>query len=362
MYKYQHGGNVYFESCNGADFLDLSASFNPLGFPPGVEDAVRNEIRFCNRYPDYRSVLLRESIADYEKVPADWIFCGNGSSDLIFRLPLCLKPRKALIWTPTFSDYERSLKSFGTEIQYHKLEENQNFECDESIVTTVEKEPTDLIFLCNPNNPTGILTKREIIEKLLRYCRTTKTFVVVDECFIDFTEQADEVTVKPLLSEFDNLIILKAFTKIFALPGIRLGYSICNNKTLIDQLYYHGPDWAVSNLAQAAGMAALKNTETYLKQTVLFVKQERQYVQRELENLRYKIFDSQANYLFIKSPFGFDLKKELDKYRIRIRSFDRDSGLESGFYRLALSQHQHNTRLIETVQKITSEKNGGSTM
>jgi threonine-phosphate decarboxylase len=356
MYEYRHGGNVRFEP-DGSDFLDLSASFNPLGFPEGVEDAIKNEIPFCQYYPDNNSFLLRERIADFERVKPEWIFCGNGSSDIIFRLPLCLKPQKALIAIPAFSDYERSLKSYGTKIHYHQLNENQNFECDESIVTITEREQVDLIFLCNPNNPAGVLTKRKIIENLLRSCRNSKTVVVADECFMDFTEQADDVTAKPLLTEFDNLVILKAFTKIFALPGIRLGYAICNNRELIDKLYFHGPDWAVSNLAHAAGIAALKNAETYLKKTVLFVKQERQFVKRELENLRYKIFDSQANYLFLKNPYDFDLKEELDKHRIRIRSYKNTVGLESGFYRLALSQHQHNVRLIETVQKIVSEQN-----
>ncbi|MDR2114895.1 MAG: aminotransferase class I/II-fold pyridoxal phosphate-dependent enzyme [Planctomycetaceae bacterium] len=356
MYEYCHGGNVRFEP-NGADFLDLSANINPLGFPEGVEEAVKNEIHFCCCYPDNKSFRLRECIADFEQVKPEWIFCGNGSSDIIFRLPFCLKPRKALIEQPTFSDYERSLKSYGTKIHYHKLEENWNFECDENIATIAKRELVDLIFLCNPNNPTGILTKRKIIENLLRSCRNWKAVLVVDECFIDFTEQANDVTMKPLLSEFDNLIILKAFTKIFALPGIRLGYAICNNKELIDKLYFHGTDWAVSNLAQAAGTAALKNAETYLKETVLFVKQERQYVKGELENLKYKVFDSQANFLFIKSPYDFDLQEELDKHRIRIRSYKNIDGLGAGFYRLALSQHQYNIRLIETVQKIVSEQN-----
>ncbi|MDR2438799.1 MAG: aminotransferase class I/II-fold pyridoxal phosphate-dependent enzyme [Planctomycetaceae bacterium] len=356
MYEYRHGGNVHFE-LGRANFLDLSANINPLGFPEGIEEAIRNEIIFCCNYPDNSSVRLRKCIADFERVKPEWIFCGNGSSDIIFRLPPCLKPRKALIEIPAFSDYERSLKSYGTKIYYHQLNENQNFECDESIVTTTEREQVDLIFLCNPNNPTGILTKRKIIENLLRSCRNSKTTVAVDECFMDFTEQADDVTVKPLLAEFDNLVILKAFTKIFALPGIRLGYVICNNKELINKLYFHGPDWAVSNLAHAAGIAALKDAETYLKKTVLLVKQERQFVKHELENLRYKIFDSQANYLFLKNPYDFDLKEELDKHRIRIRSYKNTIGLEAGFYRLALSQHQHNVRLIETVQKIVSEKN-----
>ncbi|MDR2756351.1 MAG: aminotransferase class I/II-fold pyridoxal phosphate-dependent enzyme [Planctomycetaceae bacterium] len=353
MYEYCHGGNVHFEP-GGINFLDLSANINPLGFPEGVEDAIKNEITFCYRYPDNNSAVLRECIADFERVKPEWIFCGNGSSDIIFRLPLCLKPRKALIAIPTFSDYERSLKSYGTKIHYHQLMESQNFECDENIITTAEKKHIDLIFLCNPNNPTGILTKRKIIENLLRCCQNSAT-VVVDECFIDFTEQANDVTVKPLLSEFDNLIILKAFTKIFALPGIRLGYAICNNKTLMDKLYFHGSDWAVSNLAHAAGIAALKNAETYLKKTVLFVKQEKQFVKRELENLRYKVFNSQANYLFLKSPYDFDLKEELDKHRIRIRSYKNTDGLKSGFYRIALSQHQHNIRLVETVRKIVSD-------
>ncbi len=353
MYDYQHGGNALFET-DGQNILDLSANINPLGFPEGVREAIINQIPLITGYPDSISRELRKEISAFEQVEPDWIFCGNGASDIIFRLSVCIKPKNALLPAPTFSDYERSLKAVGTNIYYHYLQEEQGFKIDEGIIQNILSKNINMIFLCNPNNPTGILTDYFVIEKILSCCEKTNTIVVVDECFIDFVEKSDSFTSKSLLKKYENLIILKAFTKVFALPGIRLGYAICSNSKIIEKLYECGPDWAVSNIAQAAGIAAVKScyTSPYLSDTVTYITKERVLIKNELEKKNFVTFDSKANYIFFKNPYSFDLLGKLNEAGIRIRHCSNYVGLSRDYYRVAVSTIQNNLKFIEAIGRM----------
>lgn len=351
MLEYRHGGSVRFES-GGEDFLDFSANINPMGIPDGVAEAIKREIASCRFYPDGDATALRESIAEFEQVSPDWIFCGNGASDIIFRLPLCVRPKNGLVICPTFCDYERAFKAFGTEVKFHKLDESNGFACDERLLETVERVRPGLAFFCNPNNPTGILAGLEQIKQLLNSCATNDCLLAMDECFLDFSEHADDVTAKRFLQDHDNLVVIKAMTKTFALPGLRIGYAISGNKRLLEKLRNCGPDWAVSNIAQAAGVAALQGAGRYLEETVTLVKTERNFLKQSLEGLGCRVFDGAANFLLIKSPFPFDLKKKLDEHKIRIRAFQEADGLDGGYYRIAVLNRPQNRRLVECLERI----------
>ena len=352
MYEYSHGGNAVYE-CREQNVIDLSANINPLGMPGNVRNAIISEISNCDRYPDSFSNRLREKIAEFENVNPGCIFCGNGASDIIFRLPIAIRSKKTMITAPTFSDYERSAMSYGSEITRHTLSAVNDFSLESSIIETVRSEKPDLIFICNPNNPTGKLTETGLIKKLLDYCQRIHVWVAVDECFLDFTEKADEYTSKVFIEQYPNLIILKAFTKIFSLPGIRLGYALCANKTIIDSLYFHGADWPVSNLAQAAGIAALEGAKDFIKKTVDYVSEERVILETELALLGYKVFESSANYVFLQSPFTFNLREKLDKKGIRIRSCGNYHGLDESYYRIAVSSKENNVKLLTAVREVT---------
>lgn len=354
MYTYQHGGNAVFEP-SSRRILDLSANINPLGFPEKATQAIREEIPFCSRYPDSHATALREKIAEHEGIQPEWIFCGNGASDIIFRLPVALRAGNALLCAPSFVDYERALVSFGTNIAWHTLTRESGFDADQNLLQAADSQALDLIFLCNPNNPTGVMTRRELIEELLRCCRKKNTALVVDECFIDFVQEAQNYTAVPLLAQYDNLVVLKAFTKVFAMPGIRLGYAMSANQALIQKLYAHGPDWAVSNLAQAAGAAALEDARAYIDKTVSYVSGEREKMRIAIGKMGFDVFDSRANYLFFYSPFELDLYDALNQEGIRIRSCSGYKGLASGFYRTAVSNSGENQRLITAMQKIIRE-------
>ena len=351
MYEYSHGGNAVFE--NGKEnIIDLSANLNPLGIPENVRDAIIQEISNCAFYPDSFSGKLRKKIAEFEQVNPDWIFCANGTSDIIFRLPRATQAKKVALTAPTFLDYKRSSLSFGSEIIQYKLSAANGFILDIGFLETLRMEFPCLVFVCNPNNPTGGLTDLILIKELLDYCQQRDAWLVVDECFMDFSEAADEYSSKVFLESHSNLIILKAFTKLFALPGIRLGYALCANKTLIDNFYFHGADWPVSNLAQTAGIAALDGAESFIKQTVAYVSTERKVIESELTQLGFRIFGSQANYVFLQNTYPFDLCEELDKKGIRIRSCKNYSGLDNSYFRIAVSTKENNSTLLAAIEEI----------
>ena len=349
---YSHGGNAVFESGN-EDLIDLSASINPLGMPENVRNAIVREISNCAYYPDNFSSKLREKIADFENVNPAWVFCGNGASDIIFRLPKATRAKRVVICSPTFSDYEKSSRSFGSEIICYALSASDGFVLGSGFIEAVRNENPGLVFICNPNNPTGRLTEAALIKELLDCCQQMGAWVIVDECFLDFTEFAEKYTAKVFLESHSNLVILKAFTKLFALPGIRLGYALCADKTFIDWLYFHGAGWPVSNLAQTAGIAALEGAEDFVRQTVGYVSSERRVMEKELARLGYRVFESKANYVFLQNPYPFDLQMELDKKGIRIRSCKNFQGLDWTYYRIAVSTIQNNSGLLTAVAEIT---------
>ena len=355
MYKYSHGANAVFEHGSG-NILDLSGSINPLGMPLNVEAAIVREIKNIIYYPDNFSALLREKTAAFEKVKPDWIFFGSGASDIIFRLPKAAAAKKVFICSPTYSDYERSAASYGAKICRYIMTKENNFTLDENFIETVRFDKPNLVFICNPNNPTGKILDKKLIKELLDHFAQTETLVVIDECFIDFTEHAASYTCKSFLNDYMNLVILKAFTKIFALPGIRLGYALCANINLIDSLYCHGADWAVSDLAQAAGLAALDGADAYIRQTVDYVKRERSAIEKELSCLGFTVFKSSANYVFFQSPFSFDLGNELNKKNIRIRSCGNFHGLDNTYFRMAVSTKENSAGVLHAIKEVLNGK------
>ena len=158
--------------------------------------------------------------------------------------------------------------------------------------------------MCNPNNPTGQLIECDFLQQILEKCRACKAFLVLDECFNEFLDQPNQYTMLSKTKEFKNMMILKAFTKIYAMPGLRLGYAICSDRTVIEKMEAMLQPWNVSVPAQMAGNAAL-DEEAFVQMTRAFIGQERIWMKKEMERIGIKTFDSKANYLFFKGPKNF---------------------------------------------------------
>lgn len=344
-----HGGDwAGFALAHGRPPLDFSANISPLGVPTGVQEALREAAGQADRYPDPLCRALRDALSDHEGVPAEHILCGNGAADLIFRAVLARQPRRALVTAPTFAEYEAALETVGCEVEHVVLREETGFALDRSFLDAITPE-TDMVFLCEPNNPTGVTTGPALLTQILERCRETGTLLVLDECFGDFLDAPEAHTRKADLTSFPNLLLLKAFTKLYAMAGVRLGYALCADTVLLERMRSAGQPWAVSSLAQAAGAAALRETD-YVRRVREMTASERPWLLRQLTTLGLRVIPGEANYLLFRSPRP--LTEPLARQGILLRNCGNYVGLDETWYRIAVRTRTDNRRLMEALEEV----------
>lgn len=343
----QHGGDVY----GGGITLDFSANTNPLGTPPGVLEAVRRGLPQLHRYPDPYCRRLVQAIAGHEQVPTSYILCGNGAADLIYTYCVALRPRTAVELAPTFVEYGSGLAQVGCRVDRYFLHQVQNFDVDEGFLPFLKEKKPEAVFLCTPNNPTGRLLPLPLLEQVLQGYAAWGARVFLDECFLDLTE--DGVSAKALLAAHPELLILKAFTKSYGMAGIRLGYCLCADSALLHRMASASQPWNVSSLAQSAGVAALTEQD-FLQRTRSLVHAERRWLTDNLTALSFWVCPSQANYLLFRGPRG--LREGLLRQGIAIRGCENYSGLDDGWYRIAVRPHEENEALITAIRQFCKEK------
>ena len=344
-----HGGDwAGYRARFGHDALDFSANVSPLGLPQGVADAIVAALPTADRYPDPLCRELRTALSRAEQLPEPWILCGNGAADLIYRLGWALKPRRALLPAPTFAEYAAALESVGCEVKRKTLHEADDFAVTEAFVQAVNQS-IDLVFLCQPNNPTGQITPPELVQRLVRRCADCGAVLVVDECFLDFLQQRDALTAKPLLQTAPNLVILKAFTKLYAMAGVRLGYALCANTALLAKMQAAGQPWGVSSLAQAAGAAALRET-AYADAVRALIADQRPRLAAGLRALGLQVIEGSANYLLFRAPET--LGAALQQRGVCLRSCGNYPGLSAGWYRTAVRTAPENEQLLQTMREV----------
>lgn len=343
-----HGGDwAGYRAEFGRDALDFSANVSPLGLPEGVARAITAALPTADRYPDPLCRELRAKLALHEGVPAEQILCGNGAADLIFRLVWARKPRRALVTAPTFAEYATALESVGCTVERFFLREQEDFAVTDAFCAAI-RPGVDMVFLCQPNNPTGQLASPELVKKLLRRCGECRTILAVDECFLDFLPDADVWTAKPLL-ESGDLVILKAFTKLYGMAGVRLGYCLCGDEALLEKMQTAGQPWGVSSLAQAAGVAALKET-AYVDEVRALIARQRPVLTAGLRALGLRVIDGKANYLLFRAPA--DLNERLRPLGTQVRSCANYPGLGPEWYRTAVRTAPENARLLELMKEV----------
>lgn len=343
----QHGGDVY----GGGITLDFSANTNPLGTPPGVLEAVRRGLPQLHRYPDPYCRQLVQAITAHEQVPASYVLCGNGAADLIYAYCAALRPRTAVEPAPTFAEYGLGLAQVGCRVAPYFLHQAENFDLDEGFLPFLEEKKPEVVFLCTPNNPTGRLLPLPLLERILQVCAAWGARVFLDECFLDLTEGG--VSASSLLAAHPELLILKAFTKSYGMAGIRLGYCLCADSTLLRRMASASQPWNVSSLAQSAGVAALAEQD-FLQRTLALVRTERRWLTDNLMALGFWVCPSQANYLLFRGPRG--LREGLLRRGIAIRGCGNYSGLDDGWYRIAVRPHEENEALITAIRQFCEEK------
>ena len=341
---YKHGGDIYINE----NMNDFSANINLVGIPERVIRAACEGVRLSYRYPDTECSDLRKAISAAIDISAEQLICGNGAADLIYSLVLALKPKKALLPVPSFYEYEQAMKVVDCDIEYFRMREEQKFLLQEDFIDRI-KEDIDIIFLCNPNNPTGNLISQDLMLRIIQKCETYGIWLVVDECFLDFVEHGKEYSVMQQCANAKHLFILKAFTKLYAMPGLRLGYGICGNTELLKNMKKVSQPWNVSIPAQMAGIAALEE-ENYVTDSLDIINREKNYLMEVLRRLNFRVYGSKANYLFFQAyPGLYALCLEKG---ILIRDCSNYMGLKEGYYRIVIKGHEDNEQLIKALKEV----------
>ena len=340
MLNGKHGGNDLSLDIS----LDFSANLSPLGMPEKVRQAALGAIVFSDRYPDPFCTELRKKLSEKNGVSVEKIVCGNGADDLIYRTVSALKPQSALIVSPSFSEYRKALEENGCKADEYLLSEENDFELTEDILSDIGGY--DIIFLCSPNNPTGRVIAPKLLERIAEKCVETDTFLFCDESFIGFTGREDELSALRFLNE--KVIILRSFTKLFAMAGLRLGYVICGDRLTAEKIACIGQYWSVSAPAQAAGIAAL-DEEEYVRCAVELVKTEREYLITELHKTGFKVYLSEADFILFRAEEN--IGEKLLKEGILIRSCVDYSGFDGSYFRIAVKTHEENVKLISALRR-----------
>lgn len=340
--EYQHGGDVY----SNQGVLDLSSNINPYKIPASISKAIKNGVSLLPNYPDSQCRKLKHAL---EKKYGIWEYnfiCGNGAADLIFSLVYAVKPKRALLLAPCFSEYEQALQNMDTKILRYYMKEKTGFALDSGILNYLTSE-IDLFFLCSPNNPTGRQVEPDLRDAILEKCNKNNILIVMDECFLDFCKDMKQSSSIGYIDKYPNLFVLKSFTKMYGLAGLRLGYGICSDQNLLEKIEASRQPWSVSILAQCAGIAALKE-HAFIEETVEKLSAERKWLMEHLEPYVKKIYPSEANFILFEAEEN--LKEKMLKKHILIRDCSNYQGLSKGFYRIAVKDHKSNHKFVSAMK------------
>ncbi|MCI5493622.1 MAG: threonine-phosphate decarboxylase CobD [Lachnospiraceae bacterium] len=340
----EHGGDVY----THPDVIDFSANINPIEMPEAVMQAIRESLTGLMHYPDCECRALRTKLAEREHCPADAVICGNGAAELLYTLALALRPKHALLLSPCFAEYEDSLRVCDSELHFYELKKENRFRLQEDYLELLTEE-IDVAYLCSPNNPTGQTIDRKLLAQIIRVCGQKHIFLVLDACFMEFLDPKEQPDLIQEIFQKKHIFILRSFTKMFGLAGIRLGYGICTDTDLLARMQYSRQPWPVSTPAQAAGIAACREEEFVIRSRE-YLKKERLYLEAELRPLVKTLYPSKANYLLFEAEE--DLQEKLLSHGILIRDCSNYRGLGKGFFRVAVKSHADNERLIRAMEQV----------
>ena len=347
-----HGGNIYGNEIK----YDFSVNLNPLGPPKSVQDALVAALNHVDEYPDPEYRELRRGLANYWQLAEEQLVLGNGASELIPGIIRTLAPKTCMVTAPCYSGYETALNAAAPSCRIHRipLRAEDDFILPENICQEIARVKPNLLILTNPNNPNGKRISANRLREIVDACRTAGTVLLVDECFLVLSGGDEDSLIHCIRSEALPAVMLRAFTKTFVIPGVRLGYAVCS-APMAERIQRELPEWNLSVFAQYAGRAALEaaagGTSGYLAASVEMIAREREFLSEELEKLGFRVFPSDANYILFQSRDRELHQKMLDE-GILIRDCRDYHGLTAGFYRIAVRTHRENTVLLRCLRNI----------
>ena len=383
-----HGGNIYkiFREKNIKKILDYSSNINPYGIPESLKKRITENLEVLERYPDPDYVELRQKLANLNKVNLSDIILGNGATEIIFLFMKVINPKKILIVSPTFGEYERAVKATEIsgdtvslsssngdnknienkkiEIEYFELKESDDFKLNIGNLKNELENKYDLLIICNPNNPTGKFLKLAQTEEILKECNKYDTKLFIDEAFIEFLADGMKESIINTEENKKNLFVTRAFTKFFAIPGLRLGYGMYFDKELEKKISEKKEPWSVNNFAEMAGSTVLDDAE-YIEKTLKWIAEEKKYMYEKLNEISgMKVYETEVNFitgkidekLFSEGLNVKILREKMLEQGILIRDASNFKFLDERFFRLAIKDRASNERVIEAMKEIFRKK------
>ena len=383
-----HGGNIYkiFREKNIKEILDYSSNINPYGIPESLKKRITENLEILERYPDPDYVELRQKLSNLNKVNLSDIILGNGATEIIFLFMKVINPKKILIVSPTFGEYERAVKATEIsgdtvslsssngdnknienkkiEIEYFELKESDDFKLNIGNLKNELENKYDLLIICNPNNPTGKFLKLAQTEEILKECNKYNTKLFIDEAFIEFLEDGMKESIINTEGNKKNLFVTRAFTKFFAIPGLRLGYGMYFDKELEKKISEKKEPWSVNNFAEMAGLTVLDDAE-YIEKTLKWITKEKIYMYEKLNEISgIKVYETEVNFitgkidekLFLEGLNVKILREKMLEQGILIRDASNFKFLDERFFRLAIKDRESNDRVIEAMKEIFRKK------
>ena len=383
-----HGGNIYkiFREKNIKEILDYSSNINPYGIPESLKKRITENLEILERYPDPDYVELRQKLSNLNKVNLSDIILGNGATEIIFLFMKVINPKKILIVSPTFGEYERAVKATEIsgdtvslsssngdnknienkkiEIEYFELKESDDFKLNIGNLKNELENKYDLLIICNPNNPTGKFLKLAQTEEILKECNKYNTKLFIDEAFIEFLEDGMKESIINTEGNKKNLFVTRAFTKFFAIPGLRLGYGMYFDKELEKKISEKKEPWSVNNFAEMAGLTVLDDAE-YIEKTLKWIAEEKIYMYEKLNKISgMKVYETEVNFitgkidekLFSEGVNVKILREKMLEQGILIRDASNFKFLDERFFRLAIKDRASNERVIEAMKEIFRKK------
>ena len=369
-----HGGNIFKfaheQRIEPHEVIDFSANINPLGPSQRGLSVLEAQLRYISHYPDATNDDVLNAIADTYGVSKDQIVVGNGAAELLYAI--CRLPgyTGAFVPAPGFSEYKEALEASGIPVRdiYYRPREDDNgkpyFEVPYLALETFSAELKGqdgriIVFLGNPNNPDGTLLDKNHIRTVASMLKDANSLLVIDESFIDFvgndTLQDNEYSMRSLVNEFDNIIVVHSFTKFYAVPGLRIGAAFSNSQ-IIDQLNTFIPTWSVNTLAQAYTESTLNDVE-YVNRTKQVLREEQHYMYNALDAITgITVYPPSANFILFhieqEGVTADSINEALKKHNMIVRNCDSYMGLNSQWVRVAIKDHDNNVRLVETLTDI----------
>jgi threonine-phosphate decarboxylase len=338
------------------EIINFSGNVNPLGLPEEVRTAIISGVDAICDYPDVSYLSLREAVAGYTGADVESVVMGNGSTELISGYIKTLAPKKSVIISPAYSEYQREIELSGGEVLLFPLKEEEDFVLNIEALKAIVTDEVDLVVLCNPNNPTGSFVASDSLRELLECLKAHKAYLMIDETYIEFADDVKALSAMPLTFEYDNLFVIRGTSKFFSCPGLRLGYSACTDKELRQRVLDQKDPWSVNSYAELAG-CVMFTAEDFIKKTRELIISERKRIQAELSLWKnIKLYNTQSNFFLfelLRSDItAGDVFESLIKQNMLVRDCSSFPYLDGSFIRFCIQTPKLNDRLLGETKRI----------